>query len=281
MQDRKGHCPMMVIVDVKVGEPEDKEGEEQASDEEGVNLPPPVTWSNEGEDDRWQQWVQQGDVKMRLGTHVHQAMRKAAGVCGFSRQEGDSPPQPKLPRLVATLRKRQQEEVQGRAQTEGAVWKEEVARAKKRVQVARRAVEDEHERVYQKVVADHERYMERAVPYKSLRYIWELPEDGQPQMIRAVRLQDGRVTGKTREVLEEVVESFWGQHNQGQRGLSETMQKMVRALPRMFTEEQSEAIHRSMVLLGGNNGGGTGCQEEKEPGGGPAGGGGIPEPRCA
>ena len=39
MQDKKGHCPMMVTVDVKVGEPGDDEEDEQGSDEEGVSLP--------------------------------------------------------------------------------------------------------------------------------------------------------------------------------------------------------------------------------------------------
>ena len=40
MQDRKGHCPMMVTVDVKVEEPGHEEEDEQGSEEEGVNLPP-------------------------------------------------------------------------------------------------------------------------------------------------------------------------------------------------------------------------------------------------
>ena len=78
-------------------------------------------------------------------------------------------------------------------------------------------MEGEHERIYQKVVAEHERYMERAVPYKSLRYIRELAEAGKPQEIRAVRMQGGRVTGNKREVLEEVEQSFRRQHNQGSR----------------------------------------------------------------
>ena len=42
MQDRQGHCPMMLTVDVKVGEPGDNEEDEQGSDEEGVSLPPRV-----------------------------------------------------------------------------------------------------------------------------------------------------------------------------------------------------------------------------------------------
>ena len=163
---------------------------------------------------------------------------------------GESQAQPKLQRLVATLRKRQQEEVDTRAQAEGAEWQAEVAQAKKRVQAARRAVEDEHERIYQKVVAEHERYMEGAVPYKSLRYIWEVAEAGQPLEIRAVRLQDGRVTGNKWEVLEEVAQSLRRQHNQGQQGLSGTTQRMVQALPRVFTAEQSEARQRSRVTLG-------------------------------
>ena len=94
---------------------------------------------------------------------MHRAMRSAARVCGFNRQEGESQAQPKLQRLVATLRKQQQEEVEARAQAEGAEWQAELAQAKKRAQAARRAVGDEHERVYQNVVAEHERYMERAV----------------------------------------------------------------------------------------------------------------------
>ena len=125
-----------------------------------------------------------------------------------------------------------------------------MAQAKKRVQAARRQLEDEHERIYQKAVAEHEWYMERAVPYKSLRYIRELAEAGRPQEIWAVRLQDGRVTGNKRLVLEEVAQSFRRQHNQGQQGLSGTTQRVVQALPRMFTAEQSEAIHPSSVTLG-------------------------------
>ena len=64
-----------------------------------------------------------------------------------------------------------------------------------------------------------------------------------------MRLQDCRVTGNKREVPEEVGQSFWEQHSEGQQGLSKTTRRMVRALPRWFTEEQSEAIHRSRVTL--------------------------------
>ena len=122
-----------------------------------------------------------------------------------------------------------------------------MAKAKKRVQAARRAVEDEHERIYQKLVAEQERHMERAVPYKSLQYIGELAEAGGPQEIRAGRLQDGGVTGNQQEVLEEVAQSFRRQHNHGQQGLSRTTRRMVQVLPRVFT---AEAIHSSRVTLG-------------------------------
>ena len=44
----------------------------------------------------------------------------------------------------------------------------------------------------------------------SLRYVQELAEARQPQVIRPVRLQDGRVTGNKPEVLEEAAESFRG-----------------------------------------------------------------------
>ena len=72
-------------------------------------------------------------------------------------------------------------------------WEKEVAQAKKSVQAAQRAAGDEHKGIYRKVVAEHEGYMERAVMYNSLRYILELAEAAQPQEIRAVRLQIGRV----------------------------------------------------------------------------------------
>ena len=249
MQDRKGHCPMMVTVDVKVGEPGDEQEDWQGSDEEGVSLPPMVKCPEEG-DERWQQWEQRVHAEMRQGKQVHQAMRRAARICGFTKQGGESQAKPKLQRLVATLRKRQQEEVEARAREEGTEWQTEVTQAKKRVRTARRAVEEEHERIYQKVVAEHERYMERAVPYKSLRYIRELAEAGKPKEIRAVRLQCGRITGNKKEVLEELAQSFRRQHNQGQQELSGITRRMVRALPRMFTAEQSEDIHRSRVTLG-------------------------------
>ena len=92
--------------------------------------------------------------------------------------------------------------------------------------------------------------MERAVPYKSLRYIRELAGAGRPQEIRAVRLQDGRVTGNKREFLEAVADTFRGQHNQGQQELRDITRRIVGALPRVFTEEQSKAIHRCRVTLG-------------------------------
>ena len=40
--DKKGHCPKMVAVEVKVGEPGDDEDAEQEADDEGVNPPSPV-----------------------------------------------------------------------------------------------------------------------------------------------------------------------------------------------------------------------------------------------
>ena len=232
-----------------MGEPGNEQEDEQGSDEERVSLLPMVKWPEEG-DERWQQWGQRVHAEMRQGKQVHQAMRRAARICGFTKQGGESQAQPKLQRLVATLRKRQQEEVEARAPEEGTEWQTEVTQAKKRVRTARRAVEEEHERIYQKVVAAHERYMERAVPYKSLRYIRELAEAGKPKEIRAVRLQCGRVTGNKKEVLDELARSFSRQHNQGQQELSGITRTMVRALPRVFTAEQSEDIHRSRVTLG-------------------------------
>ena len=179
----------MVTVDVKVGEPGDEQEDEQGSDQEGVSLPPMVKWPEEG-DERWQQWGQRVHAKLRQGKQVHQAMRRAARICVFTKQGGESQAQPTLQRLVATLRNWQQEEVEARAREEGTEWQTEVTQAKKRVRTARRAVEEEHERIYQKLVAEHERYTERAVPYKSLRYIREVAEAGKPKEIRAVRLEE-------------------------------------------------------------------------------------------
>ena len=65
-----------------------------------------------------------------------------------------------------------------------------------------------------------------------------------------MRLLDGRDTGNKKEVLEEVAQSFWKQHNLGRQRLSETTRRMVQALPRPFTAEQSEAIHHSRVTRG-------------------------------
>ena len=151
MQDRKGHCPMMVTVNVKVGEPGDVEDDELGSDEEGVSLPPMVKWPEEG-DERCKQWGQRVHAEMRQWSHVQQAMRSAARVCGGGKQGGGSQAQPKLQRLVASLRKRQHGEVEARAQEEGAEWQTEVTHAKKRMGTARRAVEEEHERIYQREI---------------------------------------------------------------------------------------------------------------------------------
>ena len=101
MRDGKVHCPMILTVDVKVGQPGEEEEEEQESDEEGVSLPLPVRWPEEEDDDRWQQWVQQQHVEMRRVSHAHQDIRKAASVCGFSRAIWESQTQPKLQQLVA------------------------------------------------------------------------------------------------------------------------------------------------------------------------------------
>ena len=47
-----------------------------------------------------------------------------------------------------------------------------------------------------------------------------------------------------------MAQSFRRQQNQGQQELSGITRRMVRALPRVFTAEQSEDIHRSRVTLG-------------------------------
>ena len=65
-----------------------------------------------------------------------------------------------------------------------------------------------------------------------------------------MRLQDGRVTGNKREVLEDAARSFRKQHNQEQQRLSETTRRMFQALQRVVTAEQSEAIRRRGVMLG-------------------------------
>ena len=108
--------------------------------------------------------------------------------------------------------------------------------------------------------------MERAVPYKSLRYIRELAEAGKPQEIRALRLQCGRATSNKKEVLEEVAQSFRSQHNQGKQELSGITRRMVRALPRVFTAEQSEDIHCSRVTLGEIKDAVKALKGEKSPG---------------
>ena len=180
---------------------------------------------------------------------MHGAMRKAAQVCGFNRPVGEAHAQSNLKKLVARLNRRQHEEVEAHATAQGSGWVAEIKGAKKRVQEAKREVEDEHECIYSRGVAEHERYMERVVPYKSLRYIRELAEAGRPHEMKAVRLPDGRVTGNKREVLAAVAESFRTQHNTGQKGLGETTRKMVRAPPQVFTKEQSRAIHNRRVTL--------------------------------
>ena len=140
-------------------------------------------------------------------------------------------------------------------------------------------MEDEHERIYQNVVAQHEQYMERAVPYKSLLYVLELVEAGRLQEIRAVRLQDGRVTGSKREVPEEAGQNFWKAAQPGaavaQRNHAEDCSGVAKGVhggaERGHTPQQGDA--------GGKKGGGTGSSEKKEPGDGRASGGGIPQPR--
>ena len=101
MRDKKWHCPMMLTVEVKVGEPGDDEEEEQESDGEGASLATPVRWPKEEDDNKWQQLVQRVHVEMRQGSHVHRAMRKAANLCGSSRPVGERQTQPKLQLLVA------------------------------------------------------------------------------------------------------------------------------------------------------------------------------------
>ena len=85
MLDKKGHCPMMVTVEVKGWEPGEDRDQEQESDEEGFDLPTPPGWPREEEYDKWQQWVQQVHVEMRRRSHAHPAMIKAVNMCGFSR----------------------------------------------------------------------------------------------------------------------------------------------------------------------------------------------------
>ena len=63
-----------------------------------------------------------------------------------------------------------------------------------------------------------------------------------------------------------MAKSFREQHDEGQQGLSETTRRMVRLLPRVFTEEQSEAIHRCRVELGERTGAVRALKKKKSQG---------------
>ena len=63
-----------------------------------------------------------------------------------------------------------------------------------------------------------------------------------------------------------MAQSFRRQHNQGQQELSGIARRMVRALPRVFTAEQSEDIHRSRVTLGEMKEAVRALKEKKSPG---------------
>ena len=63
-----------------------------------------------------------------------------------------------------------------------------------------------------------------------------------------------------------MAQSFRRQHNQGEQKLSGITRRMVRALPRVFTAEQSEDIHRSRVTLGEIKEAVKAVKEKKSPG---------------
>ena len=69
-----------------------------------------------------------------------------------------------------------------------------------------------------------------------------------------------------KKVLEEVAQSFRRQHNQEQQDLSRITRRMVRALPRVSTAEQSEDIHRSRVVLGETKEAVKALKRKKSPG---------------
>ena len=64
----------------------------------------------------------------------------------------------------------------------------------------------------------------------------------------------------------EVAQSFRRQHNQGQQELSGITRRMIRALPGVFTAEQSEDIHRSRVTLGEKKEAVQALRRKKSPG---------------
>ena len=249
MQDRKGHCPMMVTVDVKVGEPGDELEDEQGSDEEGVSLPPMVKWPEEG-DERWQQWGQRVHAQMRQGKQVHQAMRRAARICGFTKQGGESQAQPKLQKLVATLRKRQQEEVEARAREEGTEWRTEVTQAKKRVRTARRAVEGDtrgYTRKWWRSMRDAWKGRCRTsccgTSESSLRLEKKFENQGGETAVWQGHWQQKASAGGGAGEFQEAAQP-------GAAGANGITRRMVGALPRVYRAEQSEDIHRSRVTLG-------------------------------
>ena len=63
-----------------------------------------------------------------------------------------------------------------------------------------------------------------------------------------------------------MAQSVRRQHNQGQQGLSGTTLRMVQALPRVFTVEKGEAIHRSRVTLGELREAARALKRKKSPG---------------
>ena len=78
---------------------------------------------------------------------------------------------------------------------------QDVATERKRVQVARKEVEEEHERIFGYVVVEQEQSMTHAVSYKSVRFITSLAEQGLLRFMWSNWLVDGRVTSNKQEVL--------------------------------------------------------------------------------
>ena len=119
-----------------------------------------------------------------------------------------------------------------------------------RLNTTRRQLREWHVRRAKELAQEQQHYFENPQPYKSLKHVDKVLGETSHRGIKAVRLQNGKVTNDPKVVLKEVLNSFLRQHNTEDGELSGYTEELISHLPKLYNETQRRDMHRTPFTIG-------------------------------
>ena len=118
-----------------------------------------------------------------------------------------------------------------------------------RLDTTRRQLREWHVRQAKEMAQEQQRYFQNPQPYKSIKHVEIVLGETGHRGIKAVCLQDGKVTKDPKVVPEEVLNSFQRQHNSEDEELSAYTEELISHLPKLYNRTQQRDMHRTPFTI--------------------------------